>query len=430
MNLILEVVEPGRAPRRVNVTKSLAIIGRSSQCDVRIDAESVSARHARIKRYQDHVVVEDLGSTNGLLVNGERITSPAYLSDGDEIQVGTNGPILVVIAGTGVSSANVRSAARTSGRRPAKGSQAGRGILIASTLCGMLLFLAAGAATLWWLAGMGRDRLEISSITDPRLSQAVGMVICNVEFKDGRLIEELQQTGSAFVVTSDGYLVTNKHVVEGFDGGVDKCVHMLFEREKDAIPTEKHDKVKSIIAGLFSRPRIWVALNGRYIDAEVKMISDTYDLAILKIDRKELPCFALSTNEVGRLTEVTAMGFPAAAARPFPGYDTFDKLVREETGKGISRFFKPSDLEFTQTQGKVSKLTEEASANSARKITWIQHTASISGGNSGGPLCLNDGVVVGINTYASKEDANIKLSFDINQVREELEAVTGQLSWR
>lgn len=64
------------------------IIGRSSKSDIRIDEESVSRNHCRIKRTGNKsVTIRDLGSTNGTYVN-DRQTDEVVLRDGDLIKVG------------------------------------------------------------------------------------------------------------------------------------------------------------------------------------------------------------------------------------------------------------------------------------------------------------------------------------------------------
>ncbi len=63
--------------------------GRGGQNDVPLDGdEFASARHARFEARRDGVWVEDVGSTNGTFVNGERLTRPRLLEPGDTITVG------------------------------------------------------------------------------------------------------------------------------------------------------------------------------------------------------------------------------------------------------------------------------------------------------------------------------------------------------
>ncbi|MFZ7124731.1 MAG: diguanylate cyclase [Desulfobacterales bacterium] len=63
------------------------IIGRSERADILIDQDSVSREHARIKPEMDGYSVQDLGSTNGTFVNGQKVES-ALLKDGDRLHVG------------------------------------------------------------------------------------------------------------------------------------------------------------------------------------------------------------------------------------------------------------------------------------------------------------------------------------------------------
>jgi pSer/pThr/pTyr-binding forkhead associated (FHA) protein len=72
---------------RVAIGRGGLTIGRGQECDVRIADASVSRRHAAISVRGDRVVVEDLDSTNGTTVNGERVRS-AELADGDRVTFG------------------------------------------------------------------------------------------------------------------------------------------------------------------------------------------------------------------------------------------------------------------------------------------------------------------------------------------------------
>ena len=64
------------------------VIGRSPSSDIVIDEPYVSASHARFTIQGPALVVEDLGSTNGTMVNGHIIEQPVTLRDTDEVQVG------------------------------------------------------------------------------------------------------------------------------------------------------------------------------------------------------------------------------------------------------------------------------------------------------------------------------------------------------
>lgn len=75
--------------RRYVLDGPTATIGRSKECDCVIDDPNISRKHAELRRSEhgDWQVV-DLGSTNGVKVNGRRVSS-ARLSPGDEITLGT-----------------------------------------------------------------------------------------------------------------------------------------------------------------------------------------------------------------------------------------------------------------------------------------------------------------------------------------------------
>jgi pSer/pThr/pTyr-binding forkhead associated (FHA) protein len=64
------------------------LIGRSPQCHVVLASPDVSRQHASIRLWGDDYVIKDLGSENGLYVNGQRVEI-AVLRDGDVIRVGS-----------------------------------------------------------------------------------------------------------------------------------------------------------------------------------------------------------------------------------------------------------------------------------------------------------------------------------------------------
>jgi pSer/pThr/pTyr-binding forkhead associated (FHA) protein len=67
---------------------SPVVIGRSPGADIVIGDDFVSGRHARLTPSGSDVVVEDLGSTNGTLLNGQKIAMPMVVKSGDVIDIG------------------------------------------------------------------------------------------------------------------------------------------------------------------------------------------------------------------------------------------------------------------------------------------------------------------------------------------------------
>ena len=65
------------------------VVGRGSEFDMVLDEDMVSRRHAKIATYHGQIVLQDLKSTNGTFVNGERVTV-ARLQVGDKVLVGTS----------------------------------------------------------------------------------------------------------------------------------------------------------------------------------------------------------------------------------------------------------------------------------------------------------------------------------------------------
>ena len=73
--------------KRIVVTGDPFVIGRSRECDLVLDDPNVSRRHAELRREDGGWAVRDLGSTNGIKLNGQR-SRGGRLSPGDEITLG------------------------------------------------------------------------------------------------------------------------------------------------------------------------------------------------------------------------------------------------------------------------------------------------------------------------------------------------------
>jgi len=70
------------------LTAEVTAIGRAVENDLVVTSRRVSREHARLRREGWRVILEDLGSTNGTFLNGERVIDPVELRDEDRIQVG------------------------------------------------------------------------------------------------------------------------------------------------------------------------------------------------------------------------------------------------------------------------------------------------------------------------------------------------------
>jgi hypothetical protein len=219
-------------------------------------------------------------------------------------------------------------------------------------------------------------------------------------------------TGSCFVITEDGYAITNMHVVED--------VH----KKKDASGLGEY--VKRTVVTTASRA-IWVALDEVVHQAKIIYVSNQYDCAIIKIEGLSgLPTWKLSeAEELKRNVEVATLGFPGSSQIVMNAEEAALKRAKAENAKSIRDFFLDSDFQYVQKKGSVSVVKERAGEG-----VVVEHTATINGGNSGGPLVrTGDGVVAGLNTWYSKKGANTFLSIKIDSVKKEIDQFVPNAVW-
>ncbi len=82
-------VQKGPNPGKTfDLTQIVAIIGRDASADIAIGDVEVSRQHARLSATETGFTIEDLASTNGVFVNGVRITAPTEIKVGDLIGIG------------------------------------------------------------------------------------------------------------------------------------------------------------------------------------------------------------------------------------------------------------------------------------------------------------------------------------------------------
>jgi predicted component of type VI protein secretion system len=79
--------------RSFSLPRDVTVMGRREDCDLRIPLGEVSRKHARLIADGEMLKVEDLGSSNGTFVNGQRIQE-AQVNPGDVIQIG---PVMFVV---------------------------------------------------------------------------------------------------------------------------------------------------------------------------------------------------------------------------------------------------------------------------------------------------------------------------------------------
>ena len=148
--------------------------------------------------------------------------------------------------------------------------------------------------------------------------------------------QDPQHVGSGFVISSDGYILTNAHVVNNiFDGGK---VIVIFQSDKS-------------------------------YEADLVNYDEESDIALLKINNAEH----------GKVFEYLEWG------------------KTPEMGQDVIAIGSPMGQSFTVTFGNVSSLNRFV-PKSAPFVPYIQTDASINPGNSGGPLLNSAGYVIGINT--------------------------------
>jgi serine protease Do len=159
------------------------------------------------------------------------------------------------------------------------------------------------------------------------------------------LITREHAIGSGVIVDSNGYIMTNAHVVEGA-----QSIHVALPMPSVDFP----DQIAPV-----GKQRI--------VEARLIGVHKDTDLALLKIDQTGLPTLSLgSRRPVHQGQLVFAMG-------------------------------SPEGLENSVTMGVVSSVARQA--DPARPMVYIQTDAPINPGNSGGPLVDSEGYVVGINTF-------------------------------
>ncbi|MDX1963309.1 MAG: FHA domain-containing protein [Pirellulales bacterium] len=88
MELTLKVLTGKYSGQVIKVHHEKFLIGRGEQCHLRPHSDAISRQHCALSQRGADVIVEDLGSRNGTIVNGEKITGPTVIHSGDQLIIG------------------------------------------------------------------------------------------------------------------------------------------------------------------------------------------------------------------------------------------------------------------------------------------------------------------------------------------------------
>ena len=218
-------------------------------------------------------------------------------------------------------------------------------------------------------------------------------------------IEELGQTrtvdrdrlelgsGTGFLVTSDGYVVTNHHVVEPSD-------IVLTEALRKATISLKPTRIEVCLSRELVESR---GAPTQCLDASIVASDATVDLAVLSVGGTNLPYIALGDSDVA------SSGQPAQAL----GYPFGRQLLLDDsTGR------RPQTVpELSTIAGTISAVR---SSDAERRL--LQIDANLNPGNSGGPLVDRDGFAVGVIRARLVDAPSIGFAIPVNQVKAFLES--------
>ena len=111
MQAVLVMFRSDGERRSFSIARDMTVIGRREDCDLRIPLGEVSRKHCRLIRDGDALKLEDLGSSNGTYLNGQRVQE-SQLNPGDTLQVG---PVVFVLQVDGEPAADSPTIVRLTG---------------------------------------------------------------------------------------------------------------------------------------------------------------------------------------------------------------------------------------------------------------------------------------------------------------------------
>ncbi|HSP34431.1 MAG TPA: trypsin-like peptidase domain-containing protein [Thermoanaerobaculia bacterium] len=229
-------------------------------------------------------------------------------------------------------------------------------------------------------------------------------------------------SGSGFIIHSDGYILTNGHVVAPIvdkdaldrdlrrNGAIAALVrHFPVEELRALYRDDALDRSIDLVAsrGAIDNMKIVndVELsNGEKLPFRIESYSPSLnergtDLALIRVSRRNLPIVRLGDSEaVGVGASIWSVGYPAVAS-------STDDVI----GGWLSR---DSDLEATFNPGTITAIKRNVA-----NATVFQSNVAIYRGNSGGPAVNRDGEVIGISTWGHTSAEQIKFLVPVNAAK-------------
>lgn len=182
---------------------------------------------------------------------------------------------------------------------------------------------------------------------------------------------EQEGAGTGFIITNDGLILTNKHVVS--DANATYTV---------------------------------ITSEGTTYDAKVQSLDPTQDLAVIKIEAKNLPVAELGDSDELKIGQWTVA-----------------------VGNALGRFENTVTVGVVSAKDRKIEASDSSGGNTETIDNLLQTDAAINSGNSGGPLVNLAGQVVGINTAVASNAQGIGFAIPINQAKTAIDSIkkTGRI---
>ncbi|MFA4996055.1 MAG: trypsin-like peptidase domain-containing protein [Patescibacteria group bacterium] len=252
---------------------------------------------------------------------------------------------------------------------------------------GGILVLSADNGNIAKKLGLNFSELSIPTIKTEKLVLEESNAVIDASAKVSSAVVSIQQkstvqdqfgqtyetggSGTGFIITNDGLILTNKHVVTD--------------------TTAKYTVTMD---------------DGKIYDAVVQSVDPFQDIAVIKIDAKNLPVVELGDSDELKVGQwVVAVG------------------------NALGKFENTVTVGIISARNRTIEATDDQGNNSESMDNVIQTDAAINSGNSGGPLVNLKGQVIGINTAVAADAQGIGFAIPINEAKSAIDSIkkTGRI---